>query len=179
MFKYVKFNKVEDKFTTHEFRGGDDTVKVNNFTGANVVSVEADVEDDIDALIASQEDVISCTVIEQDEFKALVQDTAQLNRIREVVKESLEKDMRTVIEAYPLVERETWTIQYSEALKYLDSSDEDDAPFLKVLADADGSSLDDFANAVIAKKDAFIAFAAEALAKKRAFEKEMLSEIGL
>ncbi len=55
----------------------------------------------------------------------------------------------------------------------------DDAPFLKVLADAEGSSLDDFAQTVIDKKTAFVAFSAHVFANKGAFEKELLGKIGL
>ena len=82
MFKYIKFSKVKDEFTTHEFRGGDDTVEVYNFDG--VVSLRG-LKADIDALIASQETVINCTEITQADFKALVRDSSQLNRIRQRV----------------------------------------------------------------------------------------------
>jgi len=91
MFKYVKFTKVKDEFTTHEFRGGDESVKVNYFTGIDVVSIEADVEADIDALINKQSPEINCAVITQAKFRTLVQDSAQLNRIREVIAEEIGK----------------------------------------------------------------------------------------
>ena len=175
MFKYFKFEKVETEYTTLAFRGDAEGVKVNHFD-VDVVSIESDNEDAIDALVTSQ--AVECVEITQDEFKALVKSSAQVLRIRAVVKASVDNDMKSIIEQYPLIERETWSIQYEEATKYLDSSDDTDAPFLKILADADGNSLDDFANAVIAKKDAFVAFSANVFAKKRAFEKKLLAEIG-
>ena len=94
MFKYVKFTKVETDTTVLEFRGSDDTVKVNNFSdneefAVSVVSVEAEIEADIDALVESQPIEIGCTVIGKDEFKALVTNSAQLKRIRDVVKEQI------------------------------------------------------------------------------------------
>jgi len=85
MFKYISFIKVKDEFTTHEFRGGDDKVEVNHFSNVDVVSIKADVEADIDALIASQEPSINCTEITQADFKSLVTNTSQINRIRQRV----------------------------------------------------------------------------------------------
>lgn len=88
MFKYVKFNRVTDDVTTYEFRGGSEDVKVNHFD-VDVVSIESDNEDLIYELIASQDEKINCEEILQDEFKDLVKDSAQLNRIRNVVKERI------------------------------------------------------------------------------------------
>lgn len=90
MFKYIKFTKTKDEFTTHEFKGGDELVKVNYFD-VDVVSVEAADVSDIDALIDSQETAINCTEITQEEFKTLVSDSSQLNRIREVVASEIAK----------------------------------------------------------------------------------------
>ena len=84
MFKYVKFTKVETVDTVLEFRGGDDIVKVNHFD-VDVVSIESVNVADIDALIALQPAEIKCVEITQAEFKSLVTNSAQLNRIREVV----------------------------------------------------------------------------------------------
>ena len=91
MFKYVSFTRVETGDTVLEFRGGDESVKVNYFTGVDVVSIEADVEADIDALINAQSSEIGCAVITQEDFKTLVEDTTQLNRIRDVVAEEIAK----------------------------------------------------------------------------------------
>jgi len=83
MFKYVKFKKVETKYTVLEFRGQSEEVKVNHFD-VNVVSLEGS-ESNIDALVAAQETSINCEEITHDEFKELVRESAQLKRIREVV----------------------------------------------------------------------------------------------
>ena len=84
MFKYVKFTKVETANTVLEFRGDSEEVKVNHFN-VDVVSIESENEDAIDALIDSQSSEIGCEVIEQDEFKTIVGESSQLKRIREVV----------------------------------------------------------------------------------------------
>ena len=88
MFRYIKFEKVETEYTTLEFRGDAEGVKVNHFSDnetekVSVVSIESDDESAIDALVASQ--AIECVEITKDEFKILVTDSAQLKRIREVV----------------------------------------------------------------------------------------------
>lgn len=88
MFKYVKFGQVTDEFTTHEFRGTSEGTNVNHFDSA-VVSIKSEDEAQIDALITSQESVINCTLITKEEFKDLVKDSAQLNRIRTIVKERI------------------------------------------------------------------------------------------
>ena len=90
MFKYIKFNKVTGEFTIHEFRGGDDKVKVNHFD-VDVVSLEAESEADIDALVSSQVAEIACETITQDEFKTMVANSSQLKRIRQVVKGEIAK----------------------------------------------------------------------------------------
>ncbi len=87
MFKYVGFEKVDTKDTTLEFRASDDKVKVNHFD-VNVVSLEGTVSE-IDSLIQSQSEEIKCVIITQEEFKSLVSDSAQLTRIRNVVKERI------------------------------------------------------------------------------------------
>jgi hypothetical protein len=79
---------VEDEFTTHEFRGTSEGTNVNHFDSA-VVSIQSEDETQIDALIESQESVINCTLITKEEFKEMVSDSAQLNRIRDVVKEKI------------------------------------------------------------------------------------------
>ena len=89
MFKYKKYERVETATTVLEFRGGDDAVKVNYFD-TNVVSLQGD-EADIDALVKQQPAEIKCTAITQEEFKEIVTDSAQLNRIREVVASAVAK----------------------------------------------------------------------------------------
>ena len=88
MFVYVKFEKVSDELTTYEFRGGNEDVKVNYFD-VNVVSIESENEIAINNLILSQDKKINCQLISKDEFKELVKDSAQIERIRTVVKERI------------------------------------------------------------------------------------------
>jgi hypothetical protein len=84
MFTYVKYNKVQDEFTTHEFRGGDNDVIVNIFDGG-VASIKCDDGAKVDELIAKQNPLIGVEKITKDEFKALVKDSDQLKVIRESV----------------------------------------------------------------------------------------------
>ena len=88
MFVYVKFEKVSDEFTTYEFRGGNEDVKINCFD-VNVVSIESENEIAINNLILSQDKKINCQIISKDEFKELVKDSAQIERIRTIVKERI------------------------------------------------------------------------------------------
>ena len=88
MFVYVKFVKVSDELTTYEFRGGNEDVKVNYFD-VNVVSIESENEIAINNLILSQDKKINCQLISKDSFKELVKDSAQIERIRTVVKERI------------------------------------------------------------------------------------------
>jgi predicted nucleic acid-binding protein len=179
MFKYVKFDRVETPLTVLEFRGGDEIVKVNYFTGVDVVSIEAENEDNINALIDSQPNEINCTEITQDEFKNYIKVTTQYKRIKNVVAKYYDNMMDKIFNNYPLAERETWNTQLAQAKAYKASGDEDDAPFLKTLADAESGTVADFADAVIAKAQEYENFSAQALSKKRAYEKELMSKIGL
>ena len=88
MFVYVKFEKVSDELTTYEFRGGNEDVKVNYFD-VNVVSIESENEIAINNLILSQDKKINCQIISKDEFKELVKDSAQIERIRTIAKERI------------------------------------------------------------------------------------------
>ena len=178
MFKYIKFKKVPTEYTVLEFTPKDEKTHVNFFTGVNVVSIEGE-KADIDELISAQDARIRCEEITKDEFKALVENTPQVGRIRQIVKESFDADMAAIAKKYPLYERETWPIQLAQAKRYQQSGDEADAPFLKTLADADGSTVADFADAVIQKAAGYEDMAAAALAKKRARERELLAKIGL
>ena len=89
MFKYIEFEKVETEFTVLEFRCGSEDLKVN-FFDVDVVSLEGE-ESDIDTLVNTQDARIMCEEISHEEFKTLVNESAQLNRIRDVVKENIAK----------------------------------------------------------------------------------------
>jgi len=95
MVKYIEYNKVSDEFTTHEFRGGSEDVVVTNFTGenvlSNIVSIVADDTAKIDELIASQNPLVECREIVYQEFKALVKNSDQINRINDLVKANIAK----------------------------------------------------------------------------------------
>ena len=177
MFKYVRYIKVETEHTVLEFRGDAEDVEVFHFDGG-VVSIKSEDEDAIDRLIDSQADDIECEVIEKDMFISLIKSSSRYKRILKRVEESYNKEMNLITSNYPQVERETWTLQLEQAKKYKDSGDEADAPFLKVLADADGLELDDMADTVILKAKSYENFSALALVNKRAYKKELLDEFG-
>jgi hypothetical protein len=177
MFKYIKFNRVRDAFTEHRFVGQGAEVKVYAFD-VDVVALSGE-ENAIDALIGGQDARIVCEEIVYEEFKYIVQATAQYARVKQRVEEKYNADVAVLTDLYPLHERETWTTQLQEANAYMVSNNETDAPFLKTIADAEGGTVADFANAVIVKSAAYQSFMAQKLAEKRAFEKELMQEIGL
>jgi len=178
MFKYIKYTSKKQDNTTLTFRGGDEDVKVNYFN-IDVVSVESAEEGKIDALVDAQPSDINCEEISKDEFKTLVENTPQVIRVRNRVRTTIENAVKAISDKYPAEERETWGTQLEEAKFYKDGGDEDDAPFLKVLSDAEGISLDDFADAVITNATNYKAFMAQAVAQKRTLEAELLAELGL
>jgi hypothetical protein len=89
MFKYIKFEKIDTEFTVLGFSSKNEDVKVNHFD-VNVVSLDGE-ESDIDTLVNTQDARIMCEEISHEEFKTLVNESAQLNRIRDVVKENIAK----------------------------------------------------------------------------------------
>ena len=178
MFKYVKFNKVELSSTTLEFKDLVDGVKVNYFDG-NIVSLESEDEESIDNLILLQDENINCVEIDANEFKSGVEKSSRYSRILNKVDIFYNNEMKIITQKYPAVERETWGLQLEQAKAYKSSGDENDAPFLKVLADNDGVSIDEFATAVIEKAKLYEEMSALALAKKRMYKRELLAEIGV
>lgn len=177
MFKYVKFEKVEAEFTVLGFRGNNEDVKVNHFD-VNVVSLEGD-DSDIDALINSQDSRISCVELTKEEFKEFIKDSAQITRIYQRCEEMFNAEIHPLLKQYPLTERETWQKQIEQAKAYKDSGLDTDAPFLKILAENEGDTVENFANAVIEKANAYEVFMANSLANKRAYEARFKAEIGL
>lgn len=178
MVKYIKFTRVETEHTVLEFRGGDESTKVNHFS-VPVVSIISDDETKINDLINSQPSEINCTEITKDEFKSLIKDSLQYKRIKQRVAEFYDKQIEPLLTEYPLGERETWGRQLEQAKAFKESGDEADAPFLKILADAEGGTVEDFADAVLAKAQAYEEFSAQKLAEKRAYERQLLADIGL
>ena len=177
MFKYVRFTPVESQYTTLTFKQKNNDVKVNFFS-LNVVSLEADNEALIDELISSQVKEIKCEVITKEEFINLIKLTSQYKRIIERGNEKLEKLTANIAAKQALRERETWYIQLEEAKKYIQTQNEADAPFLKILAENEGDTIEAFANAVINNDIAFRTLTANALSEKRILEQNLLAEIG-
>jgi len=88
MFKYVKFKKVNTGDTVLEFKEVGilgENVKINYFD-VPIVSLESDSEDDINNLINAQDSQIECEEVSKDEFIELVKNSAQINRIKDIVK---------------------------------------------------------------------------------------------
>lgn len=167
---YFKFVEGENFRVVGVFAG-----KVHSFS-VPVVAIEGTVSE-VDALVALQG--FACTVITQAEFKTLIIATEQYKRVKQRVEEKYNVDVSAITSLYPLHERETWGTQLSQAKLFLQTSNEADAPFLKVLASAEGGTVLDFANAVVAKSVIYENLMAIKLAEKRAYENELLLEIGV
>jgi hypothetical protein len=177
MFKYIRYEESQDEFTKLTFVQKNEDVKVITFDKP-IAALEADDESVIDELISYQDKSINCEVIDYDEFKALAETTAQYSRVLEVVEDSLNKSMEFIENKYPAKERETWNIQKDEAIKYLETKKEADAPFLKVLADAEDDTLESFATAVVQKNQAVTMMSANAIKEKRLLKRELLFDLG-
>ena len=93
MVKYISYDKVKTEHTVLEFRGGAEDVLITSFTGENIkeniISIVSEDETKINELIASQPVEINCIEIDYDNFKAIVQNSDQLKRIRTQVKEKI------------------------------------------------------------------------------------------
>ena len=178
MFKYVKFNPVETEFTTLTFKQKNDDVKVN-FFNLPIVSLESDDEALIDELIEEQPSEIECELITKEEFSEIAKTTVQYKRILQVGNEKLAELTAEIDLKYPLSERETWHIQLEEARKYLETKDEQDAPFVSILALNEGRSIEDFCNAIILNNKNYRTLAGTALSEKRILENTLASEIGI
>ena len=179
MFKYVSFKKVKTDDTVLEFQQKNDKVKVH-FFDVDVVSLESENEQDIDELISMQDKKIECKEITKEEFKTFVSKSAQIKRVNERVNQSYKEAVKAITKKYSEEERETWASwQLPEAGKYSYTKDENDAPSLKILADSSGVTVEEFANAVLAKAKNYKTLSANALAKKRTLKQKLLAEIGL
>jgi hypothetical protein len=120
MFKYVKFTKAEDEFTTHDFRGGSEEVKVNHFN-VSVVSIEAEDAAILDEVIASQNERINCIEIDHAEFKELVGDSLQIKRIRKVVAERIASKY-TYADEIAMLKRDDSTAKKIEYVDFVNES---------------------------------------------------------
>ena len=178
MFKYVRFIEAEDAYTKLSFVQKDEEVKVIRFDKPIAVLISEN-EAKIDELISSQDERILCEVITINEFKSLVETTAQYSRVLELSAERLEKNMEVIKSKYPESERESWALQKDEAKRYLETKNDADAPFLKILADAEHDTVSSFASAVLAKNEAFTIMSANAISDKRLYQAELLAAWGI
>ena len=97
MFKYVKCKKVKTEHTVLEFKllGDSEGIELFNFAGLEdkdlcVVSLKGD-DAKIDEIIKKQPGEIECKVIDYEEFRNLVKNSEQINRIREIVRDEIAK----------------------------------------------------------------------------------------
>ncbi|MBN2895066.1 MAG: hypothetical protein JXK05_04120 [Campylobacterales bacterium] len=154
MFRYFQYTRktvggqVYDLIVTHgveahifSFGGADDFMV--SITGSGAA---------IDAMLAVQPVEISIKEIKMDAFALSAESSDQVGRIRERAAELLEREMKIISDKYPKEERDTWSIQIAEAEAYQDTHDDLRAQMLKMLAEADGVSLETFASNVLAKK---------------------------
>lgn len=178
MFKYIKYTESQGKFSKLTFVRKNEDVKVV-FFDKPFVALECENEELIDELIAYQDELIKCEEITADEFKALVETTSQYLRVLEMACERLEKNMSEIKSKYPESERATWPLQKEEAKKYLATKNEADAPFLKVLADNENDTVENFVKAVIEKNAEHTIFSANAMSEKRLYKAKMLRELGV
>ena len=118
-------------------------------------------------------------MITKEEFSEIAKTTVQYKRILQVGNEKLAELTASIDLKYPLNERETWHIQLEEARKYLETKDEQDAPFVSILALNEGRSVEDFCNAIILNDKNYRTLAANALSEKRILENTLASEIGI
>ncbi|MGB3988520.1 MAG: hypothetical protein WBK67_02385 [Minisyncoccales bacterium] len=178
MFKFLMFTVVATEFTKLGFIGSVEGVKIHSFD-VNVVALESDDEAKIDELIAMQPEETLCVEITQAEFHSKAVTSSQYARVKQRVEEVYNAEVAAIASTYPLHERETWVTQIAQAKAFQASGNVADVPFLNVLALAEGGSVADFANAVLAKSVAYEMFMATKLADKRKLEKELLAEIGI
>lgn len=177
MFKYVRFEEVQDEYSKVTFLQKNEDVKVN-FFDKPIVSIEADDENLIDELISFQDERINCIEITKDEFRQIFKLTSQYQRILDVSAEVLDKATEPIKKEYPLEERESFFLQIDEAQKFIASNDETVAPYLKGLAEDEGDTVENFADSVIAKNEVYKVLHQTALSEKRRVKRELMSVVG-
>ena len=176
MFKYVRFNKVEDAYTTHSFLELNHSCTVHRFD-VDVVSIAFAEMTSFTTLLEYQDPVINATEITKDEFLSLVSETSQVIRIYDRANRQYKADMESVTLKYSQEERDTWPSQVAEAQAFLNNGTT--GVMLSLLAQGDGVSVPEYAEFILAKAIDFSSFSAVKLAQKRAFIAKMKAEIGL
>ena len=173
MVKYVSFEKVKTEFTVLEFRGGDETIKVKYYD-VPVVSIEADNEADILALIAQQPVEIKCTEITRTDFVALTKDTTQTKRALIQINDVFENSVNALIDGIPTNERLSWEKQEAEARAY--TADTTTAtPLIDSLAAARGIDKAYLVSKIIEKADLFSAAVGTLIGERQKQEDEILA----
>ena len=83
--------------------------------------------------------------------------------------------MSALVNSYPKAERDTWDIQQFEAMTYLKSKDEADAPLLSEVlkGEPEGVTLEELCNRVLAKAVPFKKMAGQYLAEKNKAIREL------
>ena len=178
MIKYIKYTESQGKFSKLTFVRKNEDVKVVLFDKP-FVALECENEELIDELIAYQDELIKCEEITADEFKELVETTSQYSRVLEMACERLEKNMSAIKSKYPESERATWPKQLLEAAKWMETKNDDDAPYLKIVSIKENDTVENFVKAVIEKDAAYTIFSANAMSDKRLYQVEMLRELGV
>ena len=96
------------------------------------------------------------------------------NKSIEVLRDFQEK-MTALVNGYPKAERDTWDIQQFEAMTYLKTKDDADAPLLSEVlkGEPEGVTLEELCNRVLAKAKPFKKIAGQLLAKKNKALREL------
>lgn len=91
------------------------------------------------------------------------------------INQDFETKMSAIINSYPKAERDTWDIQQFEAMTYLKSKDEADAPLLSEVlkGEPEGVTLEELCNRVLAKATPFKKMAGQLLAEKNKALREL------
>ena len=104
-----------------------------------------------------------------------VEEQSNRDTSKEAINRYFEAKMSTLVSSYPKSERDTWDIQQFEAMTYLKSKDEADAPLLSdvLKGEPDGVTLEEFSNRVLAKATPFKKIAGQLLAEKNKALREL------
>jgi len=173
VFKYVSFEKVKTEFTVLEFRGGDETIKVKYYD-VPVVSIEADNEADILALIAQQPVEIKCTEIVRADFIALTKDTTQTKRALQQINSEFKTNINALSDGVPDDERFSWDKQEAEARAY--TADTTAAtPLIDSLVAARGIDKAYLVSKIIEKADLFSVAVGTLVGERQKQEDELLA----
>jgi len=106
---------------------------------------------------------------------AEVEKTEKLKKAKQRIIQDFEAKMSALINGYPTAERDTWDIQQYEAMTYLKSKDEADAPLLSEVlkGEPEGVTLEELCNRVLAKAVPFKKMAGQYLAEKNKALREL------